>query len=209
MRKVLGGGFIIASMLVMMIFVTAKTYAQLGVAVFLYPLLVYVCYELFIRRTPKIQETGVVSQVAVKPQGEGEERMIETPQKQRIDVVDIDKRAFLKIIGAAGISFFLFSIFNRKTGNLFGGNIRSPEVSTKEKSGVDQIQGEPTDKYRISEIEDNDIAFYGFTNKDGGWFIMREDPDSGSFRYIKGEQDFSSNWANRENLNYDYYHNIF
>ena len=38
---------------------------------------------------------------------------------------------------------------------------------------------------------------------------MREDPTTGSFRYVKGDLNFSNSWAKRDKIKYDYYHNVF
>jgi len=134
--------------------------------------------------------------------------------EKRADTIisDIDKRAFLKIIGATGISFFLFSLLNRRTGTQFFGGSAGPGISLlTDGSGkkIDPSERQPLDGYVISEIDEGFTAYYGFTNNYAAWYIMKEDPDAGSFRYIKGEADFSSNWVSRENLDYDYFHNIF
>jgi hypothetical protein len=210
MRKTLTySSFVVASLALIVVFVTATTYTQLGVAVLLYPLLVYFAYELFIRRNWKAPAITVQPQVKLaKKVG------VETAKLQRksVGIVDVDKREFLKMIGVAGISFFLFSIFTRRSESLFFGKAAGPGISALEDSAgnkIDPAERQPTDGYRISEIDDNELTFYGFINKNGGWFIMKEDPNAGSFRYIKGESDFPGNWTNRESLKYDYFHNIF
>ena len=118
-----------------------------------------------------------------------------------MEVADIDKRAFLKLIGATGISFFLFSLLGRR--------VEVPFFGRAVESGTNPVEGQPTDGYKISEIDDNTITYYGFTNKDGAWLIMREDTEASSFRYVKGDLEFSGNWSNRENLKYDYFHEVF
>ena len=210
MRKTLTySGFATASMAVAGTFLTSRTYTQLGIAVFLYPLLVYFAYRLFVRKTKKAPAIAV--QLPVKPAKKVE---VETakPQREGKGIMDIDKRDFLKMIGAAGVSFFLFSIFSKKSKPLFFGNNAGSEIGTLEDSvgnKIDPAERQPTDSYRISEIDDDFIAFYGFINKDGAWYIIKEDPDDGSFRYAKGELNFNNNWTDRENLKYDYFHNIF
>lgn len=214
MRKTLTySSFVTISLLVILAFVTAKTYTQLGVAVILYPPLVYFAYKLFMRKAQKGVPVATV-QPSVKPVEEVKVEEVETvkAKKENVGVADIEKRAFLKLIGAAGISLFLFSIFNRRSETLFfgkaaGSGRNSLEDSTGNK--INPAERQPTDSYQISEIDDGFVAFYGFTNKDGAWYIMREDPDEGSFRYIKGESNFSGNWIKREDLSYAYYHNVF
>jgi|CXWL01.1.fsa_nt_gi hypothetical protein len=136
-----------------------------------------------------------------------EDRLIATRPKrvpkQKVDIVsDNSKREFLKLLGATGISFFLFSLFNRRPQTPFFTNPLGPTPTAP-------ADTEPTDGYKISEIDDSAIAFYGFTNKDGGWYIMREDSETGSIRYSKGETNFTNSWTNREGLSYDYFNNTF
>jgi len=59
--------------------------------------------------------------------------------------------------------------------------------------------------YKIADIDDT--GYFGFTNKDGGWYIMKE--SSGAFRYIKGDSDYATSWTGRVGLSYDYFNNIF
>jgi hypothetical protein len=114
------------------------------------------------------------------------------------------------MLGAAGISYFLFSIFSKRSGPLlFGKGSETSILKDGDGNKIDPAERQPTDGYRISEIDDNYTSYYGFTDKDGAWYIMKEDPDDGSFRYIKGKTSFDNNWASRENLNYDYFHNVF
>ncbi|MFC1600645.1 hypothetical protein ACFL25_01040, partial [Patescibacteria group bacterium] len=201
-------GFAIASIAISATFVTSQSYIQLGVAVVLYSLLVFTAYKLFLKKKKK-PAVAIVPQSSEQTQSTQEETV---HIQKEVGITDTDKRDFLKMIGAAGISFFLFSIFNRRTGSMF---FQEPEklgsTSLEDASGnkIDPAVCQPTDSYIISEIDESYVSFYGFINKEGGWYIMKEDPDVGSFRYTKGETDFTTNWAEREKLNYDYYHNIF
>ncbi|HHD92284.1 MAG TPA: hypothetical protein ENL06_01500 [Candidatus Portnoybacteria bacterium] len=72
-------------------------------------------------------------------------------------------------------------------------------------SSVDNVS--IIDIYHISDIDDSSPAYYGFVDKDGNWYIMKE--DTGTYRYCKGTTDYSTNWSNRASLTYDYYDNIF
>jgi len=202
MRKILTYfSLVIASLAVIALFVTSVNYLQLVVASILYPILVYLIYKILPPKVsmPNIEKpaTAILQPVNAIKENKG--------------IADFDKRSFLKVIGAAGISFFLFSIFSKRStvpffGTLTGGDTTSYTDSNGNK--INPAEHQPTDGYRISEIDDNDISYYGFTNKDGGWFIMKEGIE-GSFRYVKGESNFTGNWADREVLKYDYYHNVF
>ncbi len=223
MRKLLTCGiFIGLTAILALVFVTATTYLQLATAVALYPLLVYLAFKAFPRKNPRYySSTQSAAEVQPSIQPTEPEAEIQPPlnseQKEpskleNISIADIDKRMFLKLIGGVGVSLFLFSLFNKKAEGLFFKSLPTPgKVSLEDIAGnkIDPAQNQPMDGYRISEIDDNAITFYGFTNKDGAWFVMKEDTDTGSFRYAKGDSNFPGNWSNRENLNYDYFSNIF
>jgi len=210
MRKTLEySSFAVIGLIMVMIFVTARTYTQLGAAVVLYPLVAYFAYKLFVSRDRKVPVT--IIQPSVRSIEEVTTERVQS-QKEGTGVTDVDKRDFLKMIGAAGVSFLLFSIFSRRPESLFFGSSKGSGITAlTDGTGtkIDPAERQLTDGYQISEIDDNIVAFYGFTNREGAWFIMKEDPDEGSFRYIKGDSDFSGNWVNHENLRYDYYHNVF
>lgn len=137
---------------------------------------------------------------------------MEVVEEKQYGIADSDKRAFLKLIGFAGVSFFLYSIFSRRSGVPLLNGDAGPKVTGPEDTAGKKIhpaETHPTDGYRIAEIDDDAISYYGFTNKDGGWIIMREDTDTTSFRYTKGDTGFPDSWSNRERLKYDYYYNVF
>ncbi|MBU1031572.1 hypothetical protein KKE03_01455 [Patescibacteria group bacterium] len=106
--------------------------------------------------------------------------------------VDINRRQFLKLIGSAGLTLFLFSIFAKKAQAAFFGSVPGPgTVALKDISGaqIDPAQKHPTDGYRIARLEDDIPAYYGFLNKDGHWFIM-EDSGTGEYLYARGDENF-------------------
>lgn len=193
MRKALTYfGLIIAGLVVILAFVTATTYTQLAVAIILFPIFVYFAFKVLPRKTWAVYPSA---QVATIQPASGK-----LSEEEAGNIIDIDRRAFLKVIGAAGLGLFLYSIFIKRAEVPFFG-AASPKIEPAER--------QPTDGYRITEIDDSIIAYYGFTHKDGAWFIMREDTETGSFRYAKGDFNFTSGWANREGLKYDYFSNVF
>lgn len=202
--------FAVVTLIVIVTFVTATTYIQLAVAIILYPVLVYFSFKVFprkIRSYPSIKPA-----IAIQSPMKSTEKA-ETDKRENISIIDIDKRAFLKLIGGTGIIFFLLSIFNKNAGGLFPGIAPAGSGLTllKDTAGnkIDPAQNQPLDGYRISEVDDNTISFYGFINKDGAWFIMKGDANTGSFRYARGNSDFPNNWAGRANLKYDYFYKLF
>jgi len=188
--------FVIASLVVIIAFVTARTYSELVFAIVLYPPLVYYAFKVFPRKSRQVHYQEQVA--TIQPVSE--------------NVVDDDKRAFLKLLGVSGISLILYSIFiKRPQVPFFPSSSESETISLQDTAGnkIDPAEKGPTDEYRITEIDDSIIAYYGFTHKNGSWFIMQEDTDTGSFRYTRGDSDFASGWANREHLKYDYFINVF
>lgn len=141
------------------------------------------------------------------------------PELERLDgdedQIDIDfkRREFLKIIGGTSLGLLVASLMNpQKAEAAFFGSVPGPgTVALKDTNDteIDPAIKSPTDAYGITEIDDSAIpSYYGFVNKEGAWYILRED-SSNSYRYAKGNSNFSSNWTSRAGLSYDYYHNVF
>ena len=204
--------FILALIAMVAAFVTTTTYTQLGVAILLYPALVFFAYKLMPRKwlylSKKPLRTQVDSFQAVTAEA------LETGKKKSLGISDIDKRMFLKMIGGTGLFFFIVSIFNKNYAGLFSKSLPaagSGRISLEDTTGnqVNPAQDHPTDGYTISEIDENVISYYGFTKAGDGWYIMRLNTDTGSFRYSSGKSNFSNNWTNREKLKYDYFSNVF
>ena len=195
-------GLILGFVLMITLFVTTTSYTQLGIAILLYLPLAFFAYKILpLRKNP------AVIKPAIAPPFEEIKEQTEDIKETKHVISDIDKRSFLKLIGATGISFFLVSIFGRRVESLlFGGqttgNAQFPTTTSSPAPS-------PTDGYSISEVEDNLVSYYGFINKEGGWFIMKGDDDTGSFRYAKGESNFPDNWKKRHNLKYNYFYEVF
>jgi len=54
----------------------------------------------------------------------------------------------------------------------------------------------------VAKGGDATVRYYGWLANGGAWVIMQEDLDAGSYRYIAGKTDYSTNWTNRESLSY-------
>lgn len=210
--------FVIACLVVIVAFITATSYIQLAVAILLYPLLVFFSFKLFSKRVKdQASEKSVaidqsIPQEQATPTAKPE--IVASAKTDSIGISDIDKRVFLKLIGGAGVFLFLFSIFNKKTESLFYKNLPGSvagQVALEDINGkkIDPAQNQPLDGYSISEIDDNIISYYGYTNVEGAWFITRIDSDTGTIRYARGDKDLPSNWSSRANLKYDYFNKVF
>jgi hypothetical protein len=201
--------FVLACLVVILAFITAANYIQLAVAILLYPVLVFFAYKVLpinLKHSKKIPTT-------ILTPDQSKERS-DIGKSTTVGISDIDKRVFLKLIGSAGVFLFLFSLFNKRAEGLFFKSLPGPvsgSVSLQDIDGnkINPAQTQPMDGYRISEVEDKAISFYGFTNQVGAWIVMRVDIETGSFRYAKGDSDFPKNWGKRENLKYDYYSQVF
>ncbi len=131
-------------------------------------------------------------------------------KKEEPIVVDLDKRAFLKLAATVGISYFIYSILFRRADLLVGRAPDSGPVTLQKPDGqtIHPAETQPTDGYQIAEIDESEVSYFGFVDTEGNWFIMKEDV-AGSFRYTKGRTDFPNNWGIREQLKYDYYDRVF
>jgi hypothetical protein len=70
------------------------------------------------------------------------------------------------------------------------------------------------DQYKVSDMDDaSNPRYYGFVDKDGKWYILKEDTSAKSYRYTRGSGDYETAttgaWATRASLTYDYFHNVF
>lgn len=207
--------FIVTSVVMLLLFVTAKTYDQLAAATILYPIFVFFTLDFVFPRKkakgPFTPVSPIPSSATMTASSIAQQQEMDTETITSIEVADIDKRAFLKLVGVAGVSFFLFSLFKGRAGGLMPGGSGSSEVMLQDKAGnkINPPERQPMDGYQITEIDDNIISYYGFTNKEGAWVVMREDTQTSSFRYARGDSEFPQNWDNREKLTYDYFHNVF
>lgn len=208
MRKIFTiWSFAIATCVVVILFVTATTLTQLAFAVVMYPLLVYVAYKAFLdqRLEARIQTAVATNSI--------------NPLKESLEVNDDDRRVFLKLVGSTGIFLFIYSLLNisRKPTSMipkewlkFGGQ----QLNSANPLDHDHVQGQKSvdqlmEGFKIAEIDNADISYYGFIATNGAWYIMKANTDAGSFRYVRGESNFPANWANRKRLKYDYLDKVF
>jgi len=197
--------FVIVSVIVVAGFLTASTTTQLVVAILFFPLLAYFAIKVFPRSSRAVNLPTEAKVVVLD-----KETMPEVAKLKKAGV-DIDRRAFLKLIGTAGISLFMFSLFTKRAEAAFFGSVPGPgTVSIKDSAGnkIDPAEKKPTDGYNITDVDDSSPAYYGFLNKSGAWFIQKEGT-SGDYRYVKGSSNYSTNWTGRAGLTYDYFDNVF
>ena len=192
-------------------FLSAESTPQLISAVMFYPLAMY--FTLLI--LPKRNRAIVIPKtITVRPTKVLKtETTIEKLEKVDDTKLDKERRAFLKAIGTAGMTIFMLSIFTKKAQAAFFGSMPGPgTVALKDIAGnkINPAEKHPTDGYRIAELDDSTPAYYGFINKDGAWFIMRD--NNGTYKYITGSTGFSSAWSGKGDepeINWQYYDAAF
>ena len=193
-------------------FLGAISYAQLVSAVLFYPLMLYFAYLIIPRNTKAIALPKKKEEVKKKPEKTKDGEVLELKKEgEEKTKFDIDRRAFIKLIGSAGMSIFLLSIFTKKAQGAFFGSVPGPgTVAVKNIAGdkIDPSEKHPTDGYRVADMDDSSPAYYGFTDLDGNWFIIKEDTD-GSYKYVRGASSYTSNWTTRSGQSYDYYDVVF
>lgn len=71
------------------------------------------------------------------------------------------------------------------------------------------------DGYKVNDQANNtgdaNITYFGFVNKFGEWFIMRQTVSGTtlSFRFYKGASGYTTGWSARQTFTYDYLDVIF
>lgn len=177
--------------------------------ILIFPLPLYFILKVFYKENAIVQ----ISKAIVVEEKKVVNDSVEVKDEINNDPIgDPLKRKFLKIIGGSGLGILLLAMFKPKSAEAaFFGSAPGPgTVALKDSSDnkVDPAIKSPTDAYGVTQIDDSTPAYYGFVNKDGGWYITKEDND-GSYRYNKGTGNFSSNWSSRASLTYDYFDAIF
>lgn len=210
--------FILVTVMNIAGFASADSPSQFASAFLFVPITLYFWLQVKPKRNKKLPiEHGMLSIIPgteISKNDEPEElKKIEDdyPAEKFGKSFELDRRMFLKLIGSAGLSVLMLALFTKKSHAAFFGSVPGPgTVALKDSTGaqIDPAIKHPTDGYRISQLDDSSPAYYGFTEKGGAWFIMKED-SSGNYRYVKGASDFSTNWTGRAGLTYDYYDVIF
>jgi hypothetical protein len=214
--------FIVVSAMVLMGFIGASSFPQLLSAILFYPLAMYFGIYIVPKRARAISLPKATrplkaakeekSKEGVKKDGK-EGDVVQLKKEDEEKVFDIDRRAFIKLIGSAGMSLFLLSIFTKKAQGAFFGSQPGPgTVSIKNIAGekIDPAERHPTDGYRIAEVDDSTPSYYGFVDKNGYYFLIRD--DDGTYKYVTGTSGFSTAWTGRGSIpeiDWKYYDEAF
>ena len=196
--------FLLTTFMTVAGFMDTKSYPELISAIIFFPIAFY--FGMLIM--PKKRQAKIVIDPVL-------DIIPDSLSKVKNKDYDPERRKFLKLIGAAGGSLFLMTIFTKSTEAAFFGSMPGPgTVAVKNLAGaqIDPAEKKPTDGYNITEVDDAGVdVYYGFVNKDGAWFIQKE-LSTGAYRYTKGASDFTNattGWPNRASLTYGYFNDIF
>lgn len=216
-KLLLSYNLIICLLLTLMGALSAKSSVQLINSFIYLPITLYFGVTLLHRRQKTSEavlkkRTPVVSVSSIASSDQKGVPLVDEVEGETLkEVPDIDKRAFLKLIGSAGISLFMLALFTKKAQAAFFGSVPGPGVvSLKDSAGnkIDPAEKHPTDGYKITELDDSGTpAYYGFVKKTGAWYILQD--TNGAYRYTKGSSDFSTGWTGRIGLTYGYFNAIF
>lgn len=209
--------FILSTIMAVTGFVGATSTPQFISALLFAPLSIYFWQLVLPKRGRQIPMTSLGFEIiSVVPQKVPRLKKIPQEEETPSRHFDLDRRAFVKLIGSAGLTLFFFSIFTKKAEAAFFGSVPGPgTVALKDTTGapIDPAIKQPTDGYKITEVDDSTPAYYGFLDKTGRWFIMKEDSTATPYySYTKGDSNFTNattGWPNRANLTYGYFDAIF
>lgn len=211
--------FIVVAIMTISGFLGAKNIPQFLSGIIFLPLTGYFILRVLPKRKQAIKIPAIVlqpKQLSNRTSTRPKEETVKLPRTNEFSSlkIDADRRQFLKLISSAGLTLFLFSIFAKRAQAAFFGSTPGPgTIAIKDTSGtpINPAEKGPTDGYKIAEIADGTISYYGFTNKDGGWFIMKEDPDSVDryYMYKKGSSAFDTAWSGRAGLSYENFEDAF
>lgn len=194
--------FVVVTIMTISGFLGAQSLPQLLSAVLFFPLAVYFLLEVLPRKKRALtipdREPPVIAD-RVLPD---DTHLI--PKAVKAQSFDINRRGFVKFIGSAGLALFFLTMFTRKTpGDIFS------SAPGSQSAQIDPAVAHPTDGYTIARIDDSTPSYYGFLNKDGAWFIMREEGD-GTYQYARGSSDFVNlGWGVRDTLTYGEFNAAF
>ncbi len=69
---------------------------------------------------------------------------------------------------------------------------------------------DPVTGYKVADTDESGtVKYYGFINKAGAWYVMKNDTTTNTFRFSKGSSNYPTGWTGRAALTYDYFNIIF
>lgn len=124
---------------------------------------------------------------------------IKTLNPQEIDYSKLEKIFNKEIVVSGGGSKPMFSTPDGKTYKAL--------VDSERRILVGNV--DPLAVYQATDADtSNSVKYYGFTDKDENWYILRDDSGS-SYRYAKGSGNYTTAWSGRAGLDYGYFYEVF
>lgn len=148
-------------------------------------------------------------------------------ETEKLDVSDDDKdideskRNFLKLLAGTGVTSFLLYILNPKKINaaFFGnGTGGSGNIYLRDSGGnkIDPAVNSPTDGFGICDIATVDTNnYYGYTDKNGRWYILKENSSGSSYQYASRLNNtsvtdgYATAWSGKSSLTYGNFNDAF
>lgn len=161
--------------------------------------------KLVFRKVTKKEEKSAVAKV-----------MADNEEKTNLDE---SKRKFLKLLAGTGLTTVILYLFNPKKAGaaFFGSGGGSGVITLKDTDGnkISPAVNSPTDGFGICDIatvETNN--YYGYTDKNGRWYILKENATGNSFQYASrlNNQEvvvYSTAWTGKTGLIYGNFKDAF
>jgi hypothetical protein len=146
---------------------------------------------------------------------------ISNKEEAEIDgkIIDYSKRNFLKFLAGSGVASVVMFLFSKKNAHaaFFGNGSGSSSTYIKNSTGekVDPAESSPTDGFGICDIGTvSTNNYYGYTDKKGRWYILRENAAGNSFQYASllnntGTTAYTNAWSTKTDLTYGNFNDAF
>lgn len=100
-------------------------------------------------------------------------------------------------------------INNIKVGSIDQSQANARYLKTLD-DGTVVVLGDVLEKYIPTDLDDQvDPKYYGFTDVDENWYIMKWDETAGTLRFAAGTGSYSAAWTGRTGLIYNYFYDVF
>ena len=90
-----------------------------------------------------------------------------------------------------------------------GGGLTQIETDYLSNISNNTATSDPLAKYKFADLDDDASPnYYGATDSEGNWYILKEDTSAKTLRYATGDSDYTTNWTGRVSLTYQYLYNV-
>lgn len=100
-------------------------------------------------------------------------------------------------------------INNIKVGSLDQSQVNARYLRTAD-DGTVEVHAEELEKYVPVDIDDQtNPRYYGFTDVDENWYVMRWNEVAGTIRFAAGSGSYPTSWTGRAGLVYNRFYDVF